>query len=88
VKCEPEVGNGIIPGTRDRAERRQEKVVEDADKETGATRASKRWFENQETDNLNRDGHDGSKGSVLEWPGVAAGGYLAERVVMTDRRGR
>jgi hypothetical protein len=35
VKCEPEVGNGIIPGTRDHAERRQEKVVEDADKETG-----------------------------------------------------
>ena len=35
VKCEPEVGNGIIPRTRDRAERRQEKVVEDADKEIG-----------------------------------------------------
>jgi hypothetical protein len=35
VKCEPEIGNGIIPGTRDRAERRQEKVVEDAEKETG-----------------------------------------------------
>ena len=35
VKCEPEIGSGIIPGTRDRAERRQEKVVEGADKETG-----------------------------------------------------
>ena len=35
MKGEPEIGNGIIPGTRDRAEGRQEKVVEDADKETG-----------------------------------------------------
>ena len=33
VKCEPKVGNGKIPRTRDRAERREEKVVEDADKE-------------------------------------------------------
>ena len=35
VKCEPDVGNGIIPETRDCAKRGQEKVVEDADKETG-----------------------------------------------------
>jgi hypothetical protein len=35
MKCEPKVGNGKIPRTRDRAERRQKKVVEDADKEVG-----------------------------------------------------
>jgi hypothetical protein len=35
VKCEPEVGNGIIPRARDRAERRQKNVVEDAEKEVG-----------------------------------------------------
>ena len=29
---------------------------------------------------LNREGHDGSKGFVLEWPGVAAGGYPEKRV--------
>ena len=33
VKCEPKVGGGKIPRTGDSAERRQEKVVEDADKE-------------------------------------------------------
>ena len=35
VKCEPKVGNGKMPGTRDRAERRQEKVVKGAEKEVG-----------------------------------------------------
>ena len=37
MKYEPEAGNGIIPGTKDRAELRQEKavLVENVDKETG-----------------------------------------------------
>lgn len=35
MKHEPDVGNGILPGTRDCAKQGQEKVVEDADKETG-----------------------------------------------------
>ena len=29
---------------------------------------------------MNRGGHDESKGTVLEWPGVAAGGYPGKRV--------
>jgi hypothetical protein len=34
VNCKPKVGNGKMPGTRDRAERRQEKVVKEAEKES------------------------------------------------------
>jgi hypothetical protein len=34
VNCKLKVGNGKMPGTRDRAERRQEKVVKEAEKES------------------------------------------------------